>query len=86
MAKTLSTFQARVYFVIQKFGPIGPSQIGSRLEFQYDRASASVTRPLKHLVKEGLVQQHVVNKRLVTYSAVGDAPPIMIMPDSMAGE
>lgn len=79
--KVLSQLQARVYFVVQKYGPLGPSQIGHRLEFQYDVASASVTRPLKFLVKEGLLTRMSVNKRVVKYACVGDPPPFQILED-----
>jgi hypothetical protein len=81
--RTLSQFQARVYFVIKKFGPMGPSQIGHRLEFQYDVASASVSRPLRFLVKEGLVQKLAVNQRVVQYAVIGDPPPFRILNDGM---
>lgn len=65
----LSVLQARVYFCIRRFGPIGPTKLGHRLNYEYDVASQNVTRPIRYLMKEGLVSQQKINERVVTYTA-----------------
>ena len=82
----LSQLQARVYFVIAKHGPIGPTNIGHHLEFAYEHASSSVTRPIRHLVKKGLIVKQSQNKRRVTYTTVHDTVPPLILTERVADE
>lgn len=73
---TLSRLQARVYFTIRQFGAMGPKQIGGRLDFEYEVASARVTKPLKELVEKGLLTRTQVNKRLVSYACAHTETPV----------
>jgi len=78
----LSTLQAQVLVTIRRFGPITPSHIGLRLDFEFEKASAHVTRPLKHLVTLGLVERVAVNKRVVSYQTTSTIlPPFRIKKD-----
>lgn len=81
MLVKLSESQARVYFTIKKHGPIGPTKIGNFLEYDYDVASQTVTRPLRTLVRHGLVVADRLNKRVVKYSVVHEIdPPFLVVP------
>jgi DNA-binding MarR family transcriptional regulator len=71
----LSILQARVYFCIKRNGPIGPSKIGRMLKFDYEVASQNVTRPIRYLVRAGLVKRILINQRVVKYSATNDVDP-----------
>lgn len=75
----VSQLQARVYFVVAQHGPIGPTKIGHHLEFSYNQASGSVMRPLRTLVKKGLIKKEAKNKRVVTYSTNHEVPPPLIL-------
>lgn len=80
--RKLSDLHARVYFVVKKYGPIGPTQIGHHLEFAYEQASASVTRPLRALMKHGLIERVNKNQRVVHYRAIHEiTPPILLTRD-----
>ena len=76
---TLSAFQARVYFAVKRHGPINPTKLGHHLGFEYDVASPSVSRPLKTLLKCGLITKTSQNKRVVNYHVVdSQTPPLII--------
>ena len=75
MTHVLSLLQARVYFTIRKFGVASPTRIGCHLQFDYEVAAPSVTRPLKGLIKMGLIRRIEINKRVVRYECAHETPP-----------
>lgn len=69
MTKKLSIVEQTILRELSN-GPMGPVSLGLRLGFNYEKASSSVTRPLKKLVDAGLIKREETNKRVVRYSLV----------------
>lgn len=79
----LNMMQARVLTLIWRYGPLTPSHIGLRMEFEFEEASARVTRPIKSLQEMGLIVREARNKRVVQYRTPTDVlPPFRVKKDS----
>lgn len=62
----------KVFMAVREFGPITPTTLGLHLRFKPETACPSMTRPLKTLVKAGLIERIKVNDRVVKYAAIYD--------------
>lgn len=68
--------------MIRRVGPVTPSRLGLHLEFELEKASGHVTRPLKKLVEVGLIVKDATNQRVVRYKNAHEIlPPIVIKND-----
>ena len=68
--------------MIRRVGPVTPSRLGMHLDFELEKASGHVNRPLKKLVDVGLIEKFSVNKRVVRYRNAHEIlPPIIIKND-----
>lgn len=63
----------RILEILTKIGrPMGPTEIGLELGYDYVSASSAVTPSLKKLVKKGLVIRYAPTTRKVTYGKALD--------------
>lgn len=80
----MSRTEARVYFTIKKYGALSPTQIGSYLGFEYEKASQMVARPLNRLVQRQVLCCERINQRKVLYAVIDSVvPPIELYPDAV---
>lgn len=76
----LSRLQAQVYFTAKRHGPLTPKHIGLHCGFRIEEASAKVTRPLRKLIKLGLIEEFErKNKRVVQYAAIHVVDPPFLL-------
>lgn len=71
----LSLTQAKVYFIIWKAGGCTVTQIAASVDDRDAKPTSSVARPLKSLMKYGLIEREAKNARVVTYRTIHETPP-----------
>ncbi|QIV65830.1 hypothetical protein Cp1R7AA1_176 [Mesorhizobium phage Cp1R7A-A1] len=78
----LNNLDARILYHLRDKGPLSPTLIGHVFGFDYDDASAHVTKPLRRLLALGLIRKESKNKRIVEYRCIKVLPPMVIAPSN----